>query len=118
VAADRDEPRAVFLFYTDGSGVDVYRSLDSAQGDIEAVDVDDDAYKLFTDDGQVVEARTGGRFGQDVRLQITENRQPDELVTLLREALPQVGLDFDLASSPVAAAEALFARGRRRHQGQ
>jgi hypothetical protein len=98
---------AVFLFYTDGSGLDAFPSLDAVRGEIEAVDVDDGAYELFTDDGRVIEARSGGRFGQDVFLRITENRARDELERRLRGALPAVGLDLSLASRPINAAQAL-----------
>jgi hypothetical protein len=104
-----DRPTAVFLFYTDGSGVDAYQSLDAVRGEIEAVDVDDGAYALFTDDGRVIEARSGGRWGQDVLLHVTENRQRDELEHRLRSALPLVGLDPHLAALPSDAAQALSA---------
>jgi len=70
--------------------VDVYPSLVSAQGDIEAVDANNGAYKLFTDEGRVIEARSGGRFSQNVRLQVTEICHRDDLVRRPRDALSQV----------------------------
>jgi hypothetical protein len=100
VKEDPEQPGAVFLFYTDGSGVEAYQSLDAARGDIEAVDVDDGAYALYTDDGRVIEAQSGGRFGQDVLLHVTGNCRREELEQGLREALPLIGLDPHLAASP------------------
>jgi hypothetical protein len=115
VVGSPDRPMAVFLFYTDGSGLDAYPSLDAVRGEIEAVDVDDGAYDLFTDDGRVIEARSGGRFGQDVFLHITENRAVDELERRVRGVLSAAGLDPSLASRPIDAARELAGfRSRRR----
>jgi hypothetical protein len=107
VGPDPEEPRAVFLFHEDGSGVDAYPSLAALHGDIEAVDVRNHEYAMFADDGRVVEAHTGGHLDQDVLLRITDEKQPAVLRERLSTCLPMAGVDSSLASSPLRAAQAL-----------
>lgn len=108
VGQQAGEPKAVFVFCEDGSGVDAYPSLRAVRGDIEAIDVRNGEYALFGDDGRVIEATTGGRLNEDVLLRVTDNRESEALRERLSTALPRVGIDPTLASSPLLAAQALI----------
>ena len=97
----------VFVFFEDGSGLEVFRSLDRAQGWVEAIDVSNGEYTFMTVDGRAVEASVGGQHDQEVQLRITDQHVKPLLCSRLAAALPVVGLPAALAGSPTLAAKAL-----------
>jgi hypothetical protein len=104
-----DEPLAVFEFEDeDESYVDAYASLQAAEGELEGYDVRNGEGDFFAADGRAIEATTGGKWGLDVSLRVTDHHRPDELRARLAAALPAVGIDASLADSPLAAAQALI----------
>ena len=87
-----EEPRAVFMFSEDPLP-DVFTSLAAAAGDMEAVDVEEGVYHaLFTLDGRVV--RFGTADGR-VLLEVTDERDPDDLRRRLREWCERGHLESD-----------------------
>jgi len=102
------DPPAVLVFYEDGSGVSAYPSLEAARRQIEGFEVNNGEYAFFTTDGQVVAAAASGRWNEDVELRVVEGDSSSELRDRLRVALPVVGIDSSLASSPLIAAQALI----------
>ena len=102
------EPRAVFVFYEDGSGVDAYASLRELQEDLEAIDVRNGEYAFYSARGRVVEAVVEGSGAQDFELRLTDVDASQELQRRLASALPTAGIDASLAQSPLAAAQALI----------
>jgi hypothetical protein len=104
-----EERLAVFQFdEEDESYVDAYASLQAAEGELEVYDVRIGEGDFFTLDGRAIEATTGGKWGLDVSLRVTDHHRPDELRARLTVALPAVGIDASLADSPLAAAQALI----------
>jgi hypothetical protein len=82
-------------------------SLAAAEGDFEAVDVENDEYVFFGDDGTVISpSLQGGR----VVLTPTSEKRPEELRERLRTFLVQsrVAMDPALADAPAALAGLLI----------
>jgi hypothetical protein len=97
-----DHSGAIFAF--DGPHeVIVSASLSAAEGEFEAIDVENDQFDLFREDGAAIQATTDG---QQVVLKVLDDRRLEELRERLRVFLmqPSVTLDPDLADDPRAAA--------------
>ncbi len=106
------EPRLIFAFEGPYE-VYVCDSVQAAEGQFEAIDVDNNEYVFFGDDGEVIRGRT--RDGLVV-LAPTSEKRPAELRNRLRTYLvhPGVQLDADLADDPVALGRILLQRQRDR----
>ena len=91
----------------------VFDSVAAAEGDLEAIDVKNNEYVLYADDGTAISAAV--RDGQVV-LTPTGVRQRDQLRERLRTYLtqPSVALDPALADDPVALGGMLSERDRAR----
>lgn len=88
------------------------QSLAVAEEFFEAIDVADDEFVFFGDDGTVISASVTD--DSRVVLTPTGERRPDELRQRLRSYLtqPRVGLDPALADDPAMLAELLIERQR------
>ncbi len=89
----------------------VHPSLKAAEGYFEAIDVENDEYVFFGDDGTIIEPSV--RDGQVV-LAPTPEKRPQELRERLRTYLmqPSLAMDPTLADEPVALAVLLLERER------
>ena len=101
-----DQSGAVFAFEGPHEVV-VSESLSAAEGEFEAIDVENDEFDFFREDGTAIQATT---VGQHVVLKLLDDRRPEELRERLRVFLmqPSVALDPDLADDPRAAALGLL----------
>ncbi len=99
---------AVFVF--EGGDLAVFPSLEKAAGSVEAIDVENDEYDFFGDDGTLLRPEVQGL---QVMLHVTDKQRPVELRERLREYLahPRVALDATLADDPVAAAQVILQAG-------
>ena len=102
------EPQAVFVFYEDGSGVDAFASLPDLAAELEAIDVRNGEYTFFTADGRVIRGVVNGGAARDFELHVTQEDAADLLRQRLETALPRIGIDAALATSPLSAAQALI----------
>lgn len=102
------EPRAVFVFYEHGGGLDAFASLQAVVAELEAVDVRNGEYAFFAADGRVIQAVVTGDAAGDVELHLTQVDAAHRLHQRLEAALPGVGIDAALARSPLSAAQALI----------
>lgn len=94
---------------------DVYasESLAAAEGYVEAIDVENDEYVFFGDDGTVISPSVRD---EHVVLTPTDDKRPQELRQRLRTFLvqPRVAMDPALADDPAALADLLIEQERLR----
>jgi hypothetical protein len=106
--------QAMRIYAFEGSH-EVYasESLAAAEGYFEAIDVENDEYVFFGDDGTVISPSV-----QDERVVLTptSEKRPAELRERLRTFLvqPRVAMDLDLADDPAALADLLIEHERAR----
>ena len=88
-------------------------SVAAAEAYFEAIDVDNDEYVFFGDDGTVI---AGSVQDEHVVLTATDEKLPAELRERLRAYLvhPRVAMDPTLADDPAALADLLIERTRAR----
>jgi hypothetical protein len=107
------DPNPVFAF--DGGDLAVFPDLASAERGTEVYDIQ--GLDFFSSDGTRLAASAEGYA---VTLEVTAQKDPDELRSRLRDFLsaPVVGLDPGLADDPPEAARAIMNRGwpRRRRR--
>ena len=85
-----EEPVPVIVFDRDGEP-HVFRSLHEAQGELEAIDVADGEYEVFTLDGRYVCASGDERRGE-VYFELTDRDELDRLRALVVQAHARLGL--------------------------
>jgi hypothetical protein len=97
-----DEPAAVFAVDRRTGGVLAWWSVREAEDNAPLYGVEDDEYEWYLDDGVVLSAAADAR---DVRLTVTAESRPDELLAVLQEYAQRRGLDVQETHEPLSYVE-------------